>query len=153
MYLCDLGTLITESHISFFCRSASRGGFFSGEHLKKPKNGRSNDHRHSKKCENDHRIGGQFCVFLKSSPLKNPPLYTKCNTMSFSPSENAGPLESLRCTDTGLAPSRRRSWRPPGRSRSTRSTRRRAAPQRWPRSSRRSLRRWRCSRCCGRQTH
>ena len=73
MYLCDLGTLITESHISFFCRSASRGGFFSGERLKKPKNGRSNDHRHSKKCENDHRIGGQFRVFLKSSPLKNPP--------------------------------------------------------------------------------
>ena len=80
MYLCDLGTLITESHISFFCRSASRGGFFSGERLKKPKNGRSNDHRHSKKCENDHRFGGQFRVFLNPRHWKfrrRLPLFTQ----------------------------------------------------------------------------
>ena len=30
---------------------------------KNQKNGRSNGHRNSKKCKNDHRIGGQFRVF------------------------------------------------------------------------------------------
>ena len=37
---------------------------------KNTKNGRSNDHRHSKKFENDHRIGGQFRFFLNAHHWK-----------------------------------------------------------------------------------
>ena len=78
------------------------GGFFSGERLKKPKKWLSKWPPTQKKCENDHRISGQFRVFWNAHHLKIRHMASKgkiCSLfLKFNPIEpHSGLCRNLPC--------------------------------------------------------